>query len=101
MARKLREGIVDAHATISVQSMPAAISHLAPRLFVPTITWLRAVAVLAVLAVATLGSSARIGGEMNAALQMQSTRTFAIALLAAPIVLAFRSSRSPAQPGNV
>jgi hypothetical protein len=77
--------------------MNAPINHVAPPLFVPTYRWLRAVVVLAVLAVATLGSFARIGGEVNAALQMQDARTIAVVFLATPLVVAL-CMRRPVAP---
>lgn len=80
--------------------MNTAINYVAPPLFMPTFRWLRAVVVLAVLAVATLGSSARIGGEVNAALQIQGARTISIVLLATPFVVALRTRRSTAPSGE-
>jgi hypothetical protein len=86
-------------STIRVQLMNVAINHVAAPLFMSTFRWLRAVVVLAVLAVATLGSSARIGGEVNAALQMQGAHTISIVLLATPFVVALRTRRSTAPSG--
>jgi hypothetical protein len=70
--------------------MPPLPRRLASRTLASAFTWLRAVVVLGTIAIATIGSSARIGGEMNAALQAPGARAMVILLLATPLALAFR-----------
>lgn len=48
-----------------------------------------AAAFLAVMAIASFGQSARIGGETSAVLQMPAARTAAVVMLATPLVLGF------------
>ena len=69
--------------------------HLACQRILPSFRWLAAVALLAFFTLASVGSSARVSGEMNAALQVPGARVFAVLLLAAPIVLALRSRPRP------
>ncbi len=76
--------------------MPSFRQYLVPSRVLPSVRLLAAIAVLGFLAVASAGSSARVSGEVNAALQTQGARTVALVLIATPIVLALRSRPTPA-----
>jgi hypothetical protein len=58
-----------------------------------------AVVFLAVIAVASAGQSARVGGEVSAMLQNPGTRPVATVLLAAPLLLSMRRRSAAAKAG--
>lgn len=88
----MRDGTEKGASTMHYPPWPAIARRPAFRCLTHIFVWLRAMVVLAVVAIATVGSSARVSGEMNAALQTPGAHTIAILLLAAPLALAFRRS---------
>jgi hypothetical protein len=63
------------------------------------IRYAAAVVFLAVIAVASAGQSARVGGEVGAMLQNPGTRPVVAVLLAAPLLLSMRRRNATAKAG--
>jgi hypothetical protein len=61
------------------------------------IRYAAAVVFLAIIAVASAGQSARVGGEVSAMLQNPGMRPVAAVLLAAPILLSLRKRSAAAK----
>lgn len=56
-----------------------------------------AAAFLAVVAVLSVGQSTRVGGEISAVMQNQTTRPLAVMLIATPLMLAAWRLKQPAR----
>lgn len=71
-----------------------------PRALQAKIRYAAAVVFLAVVAIASAGQSARVGGEVSAMLQNPGTRPVIAVLLATPLLLSVGRRRALAQPSD-